>query len=36
MCDPQQMFTCGTCGCQYTSALVAAECCDPVWLAAED
>lgn len=30
------MHECTKCGCEYTSPLAAAECCDPVWINAED
>lgn len=28
---PADMPTCDACGARYTSALAAAECCDPRW-----
>ena len=32
----QRMWQCPKCPCEWPSQLAAAECCDPVWLAAED
>ena len=30
------MHECPTCHCEWPSALVAAECCAPAWIDAED